>query len=113
VEALVAAVYDAKGLDGARALVRDVVGERFEHADTLSVLDPKSALQEEVQALRMPTPRYRVVSVKGAAHDQVFEVEVVVGEDALGRGEGRSKRLAEREAAGHALAALRATSGRA
>jgi ribonuclease-3 len=108
VEALVAAVYEARGLEGARALVKEVVRERFEHADTLSGLDPKSALQEEVQALRMPTPRYRVVAVKGAAHEQVFEVEVLVGEDALARGEGRSKRLAERAAAGQALAALRA-----
>jgi ribonuclease-3 len=107
VEALVAAVYEARGLDGARALVQDVVRERLEHADTLSVLDPKSALQEEVQALHMPAPKYRVVSVKGAAHEQVFEVEVVVGEDALARGEGRSKRLAERAAAAHALAVLR------
>ena len=108
VEALVAAVYEARGLEGARALVKEVVRERFEHADTLSGLDPKSALQEEVQALRMPTPRYRVVAVKGAAHEQVFEVEVLVGEDALARGEGRSKRLAERAAAGQALATLRA-----
>jgi ribonuclease-3 len=111
VEALVAAVYEAKGLEGARALVRDVVRERFEHADTLSMLDPKSALQEEVQALKMPTPRYRVVAIRGAAHDQVFEVEVLVGEEALGRGEGRSKRMAERAAAGNALAALRANRG--
>ena len=107
-EALVAAVYEARGLEGARALVTDIVRERFEHADSLSVLDPKSALQEEVQALRMPTPRYRVVSVRGHASEQVFEVEVLVGEDPLGRGEGRSKRVAEREAAGQALATLRA-----
>ena len=108
VEALVAAVYESRGLDGARALVKEVVRERFEHAETLSGLDPKSALQEEVQALRMPTPRYRVVAVKGAAHEQVFEVEVLVGEEALARGEGRSKRLAERVAARQALAVLRA-----
>ncbi len=107
VEALVAAVYEARGLEGARAFVQEVVRERLEHADTLGVLDPKSALQEEVQALRMPAPRYRVVAVTGAAHEQVFDVEVLVGEEALARGEGRSKRLAERAAAGHALAVLR------
>jgi ribonuclease-3 len=108
VEALVAAVYDARGLEGARVFVKDVVSERLEHADSLSVLDPKSALQEEVQAAGMPTPRYRVAATKGPAQDQTFEVEVLVGDDVLGRGEGRSKKLAERAAASHALAALRA-----
>jgi ribonuclease-3 len=49
---------------------------------------------------------YRVVRVHGAAHEQVFEVEVCIGERALARGEGRSKRLAEREAAAAALEIL-------
>ena len=81
--------------------VRDVVGERFEHADTLSGLDPKSALQEEVQALRMPTPRYRVVSVKGTPHDQVFEGwKCSWARTRSGRGEGRNKRAAERGSGG-------------
>jgi dsRNA-specific ribonuclease len=45
-----------------------------------------------------------VVEVLGAAHDQVFVVEVAFGEGATARGEGRSKRLAERAAATAALA---------
>jgi ribonuclease-3 len=102
-EALVAAVYECRGLDGARSLVRDVVGELFEHVETLSAADPKSALQERVQAQGMPAPTYRVVDVRGAPHEQVFEVEVMVGERGLARGEGRSKRMAERAAAAQAL----------
>jgi ribonuclease-3 len=105
-EALVAAVYQSHGLEAARALVRDVVKERFEQAERLSAADPKSALQERVQADGMPSPVYRVVEVRGMPHQQVFDVEVVVDERALGRGEGRSKRLAERAAALHALAAI-------
>jgi ribonuclease-3 len=65
--------------------------------------DPKSALQERVQATGGAAPRYRVISARGPQHDQVFEVEVVVGEIVMGRGEGRSKRLAERAAAHAAL----------
>jgi ribonuclease-3 len=103
-EALVAAVYDARGLAGARALVGDVVRELLEHADELSVRDPKSALQERVQARGLAAPTYRVVEVLGPAHDQTFVVEVVVGDRAIGRGEGHSKRLAERAAATEALA---------
>jgi ribonuclease-3 len=51
----------------------------------------------------MPSPTYRVVEVRGTPHDQVFEIEVMVGEQGLARGEGRSKRQAERAAAAHAL----------
>jgi ribonuclease-3 len=105
-EALVAAVYEGQGLAAARALVRDVVGELLEKAPSLGVRDPKSALQERVQARGLPPPTYRVAEVRGAPHEQVFVVDVMVGEDAVGRGEGRSKRLAERAAATAALGAL-------
>jgi ribonuclease III len=106
VEALVAAVYEARGLAGARSLVADVVSGLLENADVLGMLDPKSKLQERVQADGNPPPTYRVVDVRGAPHEQVFEVEVLVGDRALARGEGRSKRFAERAAAVAALATL-------
>lgn len=104
VEAVVAAVYEARGLEGARALVRVVVAEIGEAAGALS--DPKSLLQERVQARGMATPSYRVAGTRGPQHEQVFEVEVVVGDAILGRGEGRSKRAAERAAAAQALGHL-------
>lgn len=103
VEALVAAVYEARGLDGARKLVERVVAEPMQEMDTLETRDPKSLLQERVQAEGFPTPRYRVRSMRGASHDPTFEVEVLVGDDVRGVGEGRSKRLAERAAARSAL----------
>ena len=106
VEALVAAVYASHGLPGARALVRAVVDEPIVEADRLGMRDPKSALQEQVQADGFPAPWYRVVATRGPQHDQVFEVEVLVGDDVRGRGEGRSKRLAERAAALAALDAI-------
>lgn len=102
-EALVAAVYESRGLEGARALVKDVVGDLYEHVETLSVNDPKSALQEKVQAHRLPSPTYRLVQVRGMPQEPIFEIEVVVGERALARGEGRSKRLGERAAASNAM----------
>jgi ribonuclease-3 len=105
-EAIVAAVYEAHGMPGARALVRDIVGERIASAESLATPDPKSALQERVQVGGAPAPVYRVVGVHGAQHEQVFEVEVWIGQRAVARGEGRSKRLAEREAASSALEIL-------
>jgi ribonuclease-3 len=105
-EAIVAAVYEAHGMAGARALVRDIVGERIESAEALAIPDPKSALQEKVQVGGAPAPVYRVVRVYGAQHEQIFEVEVWIGERPVARGEGRSKRIAEREAASSALEIL-------
>jgi ribonuclease-3 len=105
-EALVAAVYEARGLSGARSLVREMVGDLLGQAEALGALDPKSALQERVQAGGKPAPTYRVVDLRGAAHDQVFEVEVMVDDRSVARGEGRSKRLAERAAATAALEVL-------
>ncbi len=102
-EALVAAVYEAHGLAGARAVVRDIVGELLGKAASLGVRDPKSALQERVQGRGLSPPTYRVVEVRGNPHEQVFVVEVLISDVAVARGEGRSKRLAERAAAAYAL----------
>jgi ribonuclease-3 len=106
-EALIAAVYEAHGLPGARALVGDIVQGLIDDAEALSVRDPKSALQERVQARGQPAPTYRVVDVRGPPHDQTFVVEVLLGEHCVGRGLGKSKRLAERAAATAALAEMR------
>jgi ribonuclease-3 len=106
VEALVAAVYEAKGIAGARALVADIVAEAMVNPEALDERDPKGLLQEVSQARGMGTPAYRVVGTRGGPPDQLFEVEVTVGDRVLGRGEGRSKRLAEKVAAVAALASL-------
>jgi ribonuclease-3 len=108
VEALVAAVFGSHGLPGARALVRVVVAEPMAEAERLGMRDPKSALQERVQAAGGAAPSYRVASARGPQHEQIFEVEVLVGGEVRGRGEGRSKRLAERAAANAALVAMEA-----
>lgn len=103
VEALVAAVYEARGLDGARRLVEHVVREPMQEAARLGTRDPKSLLQEEVQARGLSAPTYRVRGMRGSKHDPIFEVEVLVDDVVAGLGEGRSKRLAERAAASSAL----------
>ncbi len=103
VEAVVAAAYEAGGLDAARALVREVTRAALDEAALLGTPDPKSALQERIQAAGDAAPRYRVVASLGPAHDPIFEVEVFVGETVLARGAGKSKRIAERAAAARAL----------
>jgi ribonuclease-3 len=103
VEALIAAVYLGRGIEAARVLVREITGPVRAHGSALASLDPKSELQERVQAAGEQAPRYRVVGSSGPPHDPRFEVEVVVGETVVARGEGRSKRAAERAAAEAAL----------
>lgn len=106
VEAVVAAVYEARGIDAARALVREVTRGVLDEVGRLGARDPKSALQERVQATGDSAPRYRVVATLGPAHDPTFEVEVFVGERVLARGAGKSKRTSERAAAARALETL-------
>jgi ribonuclease-3 len=105
VEALVACVYDARGLEGARLLVEHVVRTPMQEGTHLEIRDPKSLLQEQVQARGLAAPTYRVRGMRGPQHDPTFEVEVLVGDVVAGLGEGRSKRVAERAAALAALAA--------
>jgi ribonuclease-3 len=105
-EALVAAVYEALGLAGARAIVGGIVGDGIEKAEALATPDPKSALQERVQAVARPAPTYRLVQIHGGASDQTFEVEVLLEGSVIGSGQGRTKRLAERAAASAALEKL-------
>jgi ribonuclease-3 len=103
VEALVAAVYDGLGLDAARKLAAAIAEDPLAEIGRSPALDPKSELQERVQARGEPAPTYRVVRSEGPPHDPTFVVEVLVGERVLAQGEGASKKAAERAAATAAL----------
>lgn len=102
VEALVAAAYLDSGLEAARSACARILEPQLEGIDA-GTRDPKSELQERVQAARGDTPRYEVTDSGGPAHDRWFEVAVRVGSRELGRGRGRSKRAAEFAAAQTAL----------
>lgn len=100
VEALIAVAY----LDGGRDTAREVCARLVEpRLDPLSQhrasLDPKTELQQKAQALGGGAPTYDVVDSGGPAHDRWFKVRVRLGECFGAEGKGRSKRLAEREAA--------------
>ena len=110
-EALIGATFVDGGFEPARALVRRLFGEIIAttEVDRWSK-DPKTELQEWLQARRLPVPAYRIVATRGQAHAQTFEVECAVPALALVQtGEGRSRRAAEQEAARRMLDTLKAS----
>lgn len=108
-EAVVGAIYLDGGLDAARTWVLDrfiaptvAATRRSGHARR----DPKSRLQEAVQARYNITPRYAIVDESGPEHDRRFTAEVRIGNEVWGVGEGRSKQEATLAAAEAALRRL-------
>ena len=99
------ALFGAVFLDAGYAAARDAVERAFEPLlaglDPSSVTkDPKTQLQEFMQARHGDLPEYRVVATHGEAHQRTFDVDCVVA--ALGlasRGSGRSRQRAEQDAA--------------
>lgn len=108
-EALFAAVSFDTDFARAEKLVRALFAERIRHLDfTNQGKDAKTLLQEALQGLRLPLPKYRIVSQSGESHDQTFEIECDLGE--LGfqcRAQGSSRRAAEQTTAEEALQFLR------
>ena len=110
VEAVIGAVYLDAGFEPAQALVRRLYAGIELDAQARSLgKDPKTELQEWVQARRMKLPVYRVVATQGEAHAQTFEVECAVQETGHAeRGSGSSRRVAEMAAAAAMLQHLNA-----
>jgi ribonuclease-3 len=98
-EALIAALYIDGGLDTAKAFFERFWAEAFETLDSPRSKDPKTQLQEWAQGLGLPLPAYEVVGQSGPPHAPVFTVEVAIQGFEPERGEGGSRRAAEKAAA--------------
>jgi len=100
-EAVFGAVFLDGGFDAARAAVVNCFGDVLEQADPAALgKDPKTRLQEWLQARRLPVPEYVVTSTTGEAHAQMFEVECRIPALSLASsGQGSSRRAAEQAAA--------------
>ncbi len=108
-EAIYGAVYLDNGFDAARRVVENSFGDRLESLpDPRELRDPKTRLQEWLQARGLNLPSYDLVEVSGKAHRQRFEVSCSVdGTAPAARGSGSSRRNAEQQAAERMLAALK------
>jgi ribonuclease III len=108
-EALCGALYLDGGLDAARPAMLRWLESGLPNAELLGELkDPKTRLQELLQARGLPLPRYSIESVEGELHAQLFRVRCEVEPmAACAQGEGSSRRRAEQAAAAGVLAQIR------
>ncbi|MFZ9297201.1 MAG: ribonuclease III [Hylemonella sp.] len=109
-EAMIGAVYLDAGFEQARQLVQRLFGKlEITPQMQASAKDPKTELQEWLQARKMQLPLYRVVGTLGLAHKQTFDVECEVPDlQLLERGIGNSRRAGEQAAAAAMLQSLAA-----
>jgi ribonuclease-3 len=106
-EAVIAAVYLDLGVRAATKLVHGLLAEDWQKLTSLEAdIDYKSKLQEYTQSKYRSTPVYRLVSETGPDHNKVFRIKVIVNDKALAVAKGKSKKLAETEAARLALQKL-------
>jgi ribonuclease-3 len=108
-EALVGAIFLDGGFDKAREAILHLYEPLLAGLDPQSLgKDPKTLLQEFLQAKKIALPQYSVSATRGAAHQQNFEVECLIPQLSVRTtGSGNSRRTAEQEAAMRAFEQIR------
>lgn len=102
-ESFFGALYIDQGMDEVQRLLKKIVFPKINEGSFSQVVDHKSLLQEKVQKAHNSILKYEVILESGPAHDRVFDVEVLVNNEIIGSGTGRSKKEAEQNAAAKAL----------
>ena len=104
-EAVIGAIYLDGGMDAAKAFINRFILSDLE--DKQLFYDSKTHLQELIQGKLKKEFRYVLLQETGPEHDKVFEVEVLMEEETIGQGAGRTKKAAEQQAAYNALRLFR------
>lgn len=104
-EAVIGAIYLDGGMEPARTFIHRFILSDLENKRLF--YDSKSNLQELVQGTLKKEISYRLLEESGPEHDKTFVAEVVMGDECLGRGTGRTKKSAEQQAAYQALLLLK------
>jgi len=105
-EAVVGAIYMDGGLESARKFINKVFKKHFSEMLEISsfkVLDNKSYFQEKIQHLYKKTPSYMILETWGLEHDKYFKVGVFINGKKITEAVGKSKKEAEKLAAGKAI----------
>ena len=102
-EAVLGAIYLDSGIDSARQYLQRVMLQHHQELLSMVTQDYKTKFQELVQKQGSVVIQYAMIGQTGPAHNQLFEVSLSVNGQELTRGTGRSKKIAEMEAAKLAL----------
>jgi len=103
-EAVIGALYIDQGTEAVRVFLHEVIiPDIAEYVSKKVFKDPKSLLQEHVQAKKQNSPVYKVLHEEGPAHAKQFTIGVYVENQLVGEGHGKSKQEAEEQAAEQAL----------
>jgi len=103
-EAVLGALYLSSGYEASAEYVHKyLLPHKPEFITALDAKDPKSLLQEKLQAEGKTAPEYTIVKEEGPDHAKIFTVSVVLPEEKTMLGEGASKQKAEQAAAQAAL----------
>lgn len=105
-EALIGAVYIQFGLEPIIAAVVEAFDQHIVAYAASEYVDYKTVLQEEVAKLGQEVV-YKVIGSEGPPHAREFTSEVVLSGEALGWGQGRTKKVSQQEAAKQALDVLK------
>ena len=107
-EALAGALYLDAGFERVRDWIIALAAPELDAGSTVGALkSPKSRLQEHTQRTTGERPVYRLLDATGPDHERSFRIEVTVGGEVLGVGEGPSRRVAETAAADQAMEHMR------
>lgn len=100
-EAIIGAIYMDAGIEACAERILAWYASRLDNYKQLPELkDPKTLLQEYLQAYKQALPIYTILSITGVSHQQTFHVQCTIpGLPYTGEGSGRSRRRAEQEAA--------------
>lgn len=102
-EAFLGALYLDQGYDVALRFIQTVVFPKIEAGVFTREMDHKTRLQEVLQKSGDVTIDYRLVNEEGPAHERIFTIDVYADDRLIGSGQGKSKKLAEQDAAEKAL----------
>ncbi len=99
-EAIIGAITLDSDIEQVRKCILSWYEERLDNIKTLDLKDPKTRLQEQLQARKYALPQYKVISVNGKEHAQIFQVDCQIKELNLTiTAEGSSRRAAEQKSA--------------
>jgi len=102
-EAVIGAIYIDGGMDAVTSFLDKTILSDYKKNLRTEGANYKGDLLEFLQKNHRPAPRYVTKKEAGPDHKRMYTVAVQVGNDVLGVGKGKSKKVAEQEAARYAL----------